>query len=391
MIALLLGLLAVIPDSTCVVCHSDLAQQYRESVHTAGGVGCTTCHGGTAGTLVENRAHRGLRKPSTDRMQVPRLCGDCHSNAEEMRPYGLPLDAYAYYLTSAHGKAWRRGRRDAAVCTDCHGVHGILPVNDPRSPVFRVHLAGTCASCHADTLRMNAVGLDPGIPDLYRKSVHAQAVASGNAHAPVCTDCHGSHGATPPGVRDVEQVCGRCHIREARAFDVSPHKKGFAQEDLAPCTSCHGEHQVEPLTVEGVQETCEGCHDEGDRGFDRARRLTVMLKDTQILLHEADSLLQEMVSRGYPVEDLRAGVEDARQAWMEALPLVHTLNPDTLELALGRVRGRAEDVESELYERAGRRREGLILLTVFWFYVLLTVGVIEARFRGEVGHRETSS
>ncbi len=385
---LILSLWLVLPDSSCVVCHSDLAGAYRESIHTRAAIGCTTCHGGVAGPLEENLAHRGLRKGSLDRLQVPRLCGGCHSDAEKMRPFGLPLDAFAYYQTSAHGRAWKRGQRDAAVCTDCHGVHEILSVRDPRSPVSRAHLVETCASCHADTARMKAFHLDPHIPQRYRESVHFRAASAGNTHAPVCTDCHGSHGAAPPGVRDVEQVCGRCHTREATAFDESPHKTAYIREGLAPCTSCHGEHDVQPLTLERLQETCTDCHDENDRGGRRAKELWSMLSETLARLRKAETLIQTMQDRGYPVEDLKGTLQDAREAWMVALPLVHTLNTDTLALALGQVRGRADDVQGELHERANRKKEGRVLLLVLWFYVLLTIGVIEARLRAEHPQRE---
>jgi hypothetical protein len=145
---------------------------------------------------------------------------------------------------------------------------------------------------------------------------------------------------------------------------------------------------VKPLTLERLQETCTDCHDENDRGGIRAKELWSMLSETLARLQKAETLIQTMQDRGYPVEDLKGTLQDAREAWMVALPLVHTLNTDTLALALGQVRGRADDVEGELHERANRKKEGMVLLLVLWFYVLLTIGVIEVRLRAEDPHRE---
>ena len=50
--------------------------------------------------------------------------------------------------------------------------------------------------------------------DAYAKwatSVHFQARAKGDASAPTCNSCHGNHGAAPPEVGSVANVCGTCH------------------------------------------------------------------------------------------------------------------------------------------------------------------------------------
>jgi cytochrome c553 len=57
-----------------------------------------------------------------------------------------PVEAYE---SSVHGRAIRAGKMNAAVCNDCHGVHDILPADDPRSPVFKFRVASTCGECHA--------------------------------------------------------------------------------------------------------------------------------------------------------------------------------------------------------------------------------------------------
>ncbi len=68
-------------------------------------------------------------------------CGRCH--AEIAKTY---FDTY-------HGKVSQLGYLKTAKCTDCHGVHEILPVNDPRSPLSRNNVVATCQKCHPDATR----------------------------------------------------------------------------------------------------------------------------------------------------------------------------------------------------------------------------------------------
>ena len=72
-----------------------------------------------------------------------------------MSKYGISTDVYSLYRTSFHGvdvsvyKAnWPTIWHDSAVCTDCHGVHDILPASDPKSTVNPANLLATCQKCH---------------------------------------------------------------------------------------------------------------------------------------------------------------------------------------------------------------------------------------------------
>jgi hypothetical protein len=67
----------------------------------------------------------------------------------------------------------------------------------------------------------------------------------GGPVAPTCNDCHGNHGATPPGLDSLAFVCGQCHGREAELFRAS------VKHDLLP------DHQA---LMEG-EESCAACHE----------------------------------------------------------------------------------------------------------------------------------
>jgi cytochrome b subunit of formate dehydrogenase len=76
-------------------------------------------------------------------------CGRCHSDERLASRYNLPLDKLPAYEDSFHGLALRSGQQTVANCASCHGVHTILPSNDPRSSVNAANLAHTCGACHA--------------------------------------------------------------------------------------------------------------------------------------------------------------------------------------------------------------------------------------------------
>jgi hypothetical protein len=89
--------------------------------------------------------------------RTPEMCARCHSDEQIMKKYGLSTNVQRTYLADFHGMtaSLRATSSDAgapivARCTDCHGVHDILKVDDPKSPVLKANLVKTCRQCHAD-------------------------------------------------------------------------------------------------------------------------------------------------------------------------------------------------------------------------------------------------
>jgi cytochrome b subunit of formate dehydrogenase len=65
-----------------------------------------------------------------------------------MQKHDVDPDAVRSYNDSFHGKAVRFGSASAAICTDCHTAHHVLPKEDPKSSIHTDHSQKTCAKCH---------------------------------------------------------------------------------------------------------------------------------------------------------------------------------------------------------------------------------------------------
>jgi hypothetical protein len=281
--------------TSCVVCHADAelfegealaaVGAFADDVHAEVGLSCHDCHGGDPDPRLADDMFAAMDDTLPvnpylgvpGRTAIPGACGRCHSDPVFMRRYdpGARADQEEQYWTSQHGLALAGGDTAVATCVDCHGAHGIRRPEDPASPVHATRVADTCASCHADPEHMAGRTLPDGRPlpvDQYarwRQSVHADALLGrGDASAPTCNDCHGNHGAAPPGVGAVAFVCGQCHGREAELFRASPKSEGLLEhgELLAAagvdgCAACHTdpEPQAALTDVRSLVE-CETCH-----------------------------------------------------------------------------------------------------------------------------------
>jgi cytochrome b subunit of formate dehydrogenase len=121
--------------ATCATCHRGIYKQYTKSVHFATEQGhrrlpnCTDCHSAHTISHVENDPFM---------LQVTNQCGSCHDELAET------------YLETMHGKAYQLGYLASAKCSDCHGAHRILAVDDPASSVGMRNIVGTCQQCHED-------------------------------------------------------------------------------------------------------------------------------------------------------------------------------------------------------------------------------------------------
>ena len=135
--------------STCGKCHDNVRETYGRSVHgkaVTQGIRdapvCTDCHGEHTIAAVK------LASSRVAPANIPETCGQCHAAQRIIAQYRLPPNVFATYAQSFHGLALQGGNLTAANCASCHGVHDILPANDPLSTINTNNLPQTCGKCH---------------------------------------------------------------------------------------------------------------------------------------------------------------------------------------------------------------------------------------------------
>ncbi len=392
----LLGLVPVAADAAdqCIECHKALdderlaapARGFAADVHNREGLGCAACHGGdptAEDPEVAMDPARGFRGAPT-RREIPRFCGSCHADASFIKRFdpNLPTDQWPQYRTSVHGRRVASGDTNAAVCTSCHGVHGILPADDPRSPVYPTHVVDTCASCHGDAELMAKYGIPADQPAKYRRSVHYAALTEkSDLSAPTCNDCHGSHGATPPGVDSVSNVCGTCHLQNMEMFQKSPHGEAFPAMDLAACEACHGNHEiVRPSdALLGVEEgtVCGRCHEPDDPGGEAAVGIRAVLDKATLQIESAKEAVARAAAAGMLMEPAEVALEEAHQSLVQARAKVHLASVSAVAELAGAASEKAAtalEAAKDAFREIRYRRRGL--LVALGLILLATVALI---------------
>ncbi|MBW2535690.1 MAG: cytochrome c3 family protein [Deltaproteobacteria bacterium] len=360
----------------CGTCHPEQRVQFEESIHRSEDLLCSSCHGGDPDARTTEAAHRGRFDPLTDRLGQPAACAGCHADLERMRAYNLPIDQYALYRTSQHGQALARGDSRVAICSDCHGAHGVVRVSDPRSPAYRRNVVDTCAHCHSDVDLASEYGLDPTIPDQYRAGVHGQALlVGGNLAAPNCTHCHGVHGATPPDVGNIEKVCGMCHDDTRRAFHSSPHHAAMEAAGLPECESCHSNHEIRSIGRSEIRQTCAECHEPDSAESRVGEEMQALIDEAEQEVAAAEAMVERARTVPLAVIGYESRLEEARTYITESLTMVHTLSPEQVGWISQRARGIAHEVQDEI-EHEMDPTNRLVVLAAFWFYLLMTLAVL---------------
>jgi hypothetical protein len=369
------------PANLCTVCHPDIRVEFDRSIHSSEEVACVSCHGGDTSASDVQAAHGGNFRGRIPRREVPSLCATCHADASRMSPYNLSTDQYAIYQTSQHGRGLAQGDEAVAICTDCHGIHAILSCDDPKSGVFSANTPQTCARCHSDAALMNGYGLTSDSRSAFIGSAHGEALLERqNASAPECSRCHGAHGAAPPGVGDINKVCGQCHAPARAHFLESPHKLAMDEAGLPECASCHDHHRIMRAGVEMLDTSCVQCHEPGSEAAELALTMKTLFTTASNDLETARRLVERAAAIPLYVEDYRARLEEANTSLIESLPAMHSVDLAVIEPLTGRARSIGHEVESEVRGKLEGRKWRRVGLMVFWFYLLLTVAIL-VRYR----------
>ncbi len=297
----------------------------------------------------------------------------------------MRVDQLAEYRSSGHGRKLVQGDTAVAECASCHGAHGILSVKDSRSPVSTTKVAQTCNRCHGDAALMGPRKIPSDVYARYSRSVHYRAREKGDLSAPTCNSCHGNHGAVPPEVGSVANVCGTCHAVFADKFKLSPHWEPFKEMGLPGCVTCHENHEIvaptESFLSEGEAGKCGSCHEKGSAGAKAAAKMRGELTRLSEETRAAREIVRTAAEAGMEVSRVSFDLGKADEALVQARTDVHLFRPAAVEktasdgLAVARA-ARAKGLKA-LDERDFRRR-GLFVSLGF---IVLAVGALIFKIR----------
>src|SRR6266498_3431386 len=382
------------PKDSCAACHLETgddrlatpAKAFDDDIHKAKGFGCADCHGGDAheeGMEAMNPAMGFIGKPG--RQQIPQLCGRCHSDAQFMKRYNpaLRVDQVAEYATSVHGRRLREfNDPKVAVCVSCHPTHSIKPPSDPKSSVHPLGVAEPGGRCNGDAKYMAEYKIPTDQLQKYKTSIHWKTMAEkGDLSAPTCNKCHGNHGAVPPGISWVGNVCGQCHTVMADLFKKSVHAKAFEQMGSPGCATCHENHGIQATTDDmlglGEKAVCATCHSADDKGGKSAAEMRALIDSLAAESRKARGILVQAERAGMEVSQAQFDLNGAREALVKARNAIHAFKVDAVktEVTPGlSISAKAYERGVRAIEELGFRRKGFAVSLVI--IVALIAGLV---------------
>ncbi|MFH1263946.1 MAG: hypothetical protein V1495_10960 [Pseudomonadota bacterium] len=306
--------------------HQDkILENYTESIHGEGlftkgllvTAVCTSCH--TAHHVLPHTDPRS----SIAQKQIAKTCMKCHGQIErvhrkvirgalwEKQPHLIPacVDCHSPHKIRKVFYAQGMSDRDCLICHSRNDLRSDQGIDSKRLYVDAPELAGSrhsrvaCVQCHsgasptlirpcsAITAKVDCSACHAEQVETFNDSVHGKLAKTGSPDAPICRDCHGTHGTlgrtnseAPTFSRNVPALCGRCHRKGEKAavrytgsevgmvehYRESIHGKGLLESGLtvtATCVNCHTAHSEKPakdptssVNPENIAKTCAQCH-----------------------------------------------------------------------------------------------------------------------------------
>jgi len=366
----------------------------KNDVHIAHGLSCADCHGGDRTSddpdVSMSKAKGFKGKPS--RTEIPKFCAACHSSPEIMRKFAPSqrVDQYELYQTSVHGKRLAAGDTNVATCIDCHSVHDIRAVKDLLSPVHPLRVPETCSRCHSDVHKMAPYRIPTNQFQQYQTSVHWAAMTQrGDLSAPSCASCHGNHGAKPPQVESVAEVCGTCHVLFAERYKESVHQKIFSGAGGGGgCVVCHSNHGIQtPSTamLSGPGSVCAGCHENGSAPAAVALQMATWVDGLDRAIKQSETVLAKAEASGMEVSEAQVRLIDARENLVKSRLALHTMRVETtrvpIEAGMAIARETLQAGQAALKEKDYRRyglAVSVILIGIALFAVRSLIRRIES-------------
>ena len=170
----------------------------------------------------------------------------------------------------------------------------------------------------------------------YKQSVHWKIIAQkSDLSGPTCNDCHGNHGAAPPGVSSVVNVCGQCHAVNSELFNRSPHGKIFAQMGIPGCATCHSNHAIletsDAMLSSGDKSACTTCHPPTSSGGMLATSMLKSIERLKTGYERSLAVLKNAEHAGMEVSQPLFELNEAKTALIKARAAIHGFDQAILD------------------------------------------------------------
>ncbi len=382
-------------NDACLTCHLEVDEDldvpvmsnYENDIHIQSGLSCSDCHGGDPTAIDDSDAAMwdddsfiGI----IEKIDQPKICGTCHSSSTYMRNYSTSsrTDQVDQFWTSRHGILLKNGDTKVASCTSCHGAHGIFPIDHPRSKVYATQVPSTCAACHSDSDYMEEYDIPTDQFDSFKESVHGVALLDKqDNYSPACNDCHGNHGAIPPNVSHISDICGSCHINNKDLFQGSFHREYFIENDFNECEACHGNHEVvipsDDMLAWDDNSVCMKCHDKDDIDAEKmSLNFYQTIDSLNTELHAIEEQIAIAETKGMEVSELFIHLEDAQRALIQTRTNIHGFDIDyvseTAESGFSAV-ATAKIGVTQILNELIYRKKGLIIFSIIITFTILVL------------------
>ncbi len=313
---------------------------------------CIDCHG-SHGVLSGRDPNS-----STYPLHIPDTCGVCHTDADLMGEFDLPVAVVDEYRASVHGQLLlEQGDTGAPTCATCHGNHSAMPPGHSS-------VGSVCGQCHQHAAKNFAT------------SIHAQQEDHRG-----CVQCHGGgEGSSFHLVERITKPPGVLIQRYAHLLASEPNP--------TPQQVHEAIHPAPKQIITRALSTCLDCHDEveDDENLSKMFDLMDAIGKAERYYVRTANRLEDLSEGVLVVEAQQFKFQEAKTHLIELAPLQHTLNNTIVSEKVTELNEVCDEVNAELDKlEAGlsQRYGALVPIWVFSFAFSALLYVKYKRLKSE--------
>ena len=308
---------------------------------------CIDCHGS------HDILPPGEPASKTNPLNVVGTCAVCHSDADLMADFDLPVEIIDEYSRSVHGELLLvQGDTGAPNCATCHGNHAAVP------PGFAT-VGAVCGRCHQHAAKY------------FSTSIHAEEEDFNG-----CIQCHG--GGPDGHSHRIERITKSTTLLAQRRAFVLASDQPVARSEIV--TAIHPEPRE---LIAKVMPTCTECHDEPgeDESLQRLTELLVEISGAELEYLETAIHLDRVGQGILLVDNQRFKLDDAKTMLIGLAPLQHTLDNELVSESVAKLNEACDEIRAELTGLENALQTRRQVLIPIWIFALAFSVALYAKYK----------